>query len=191
MKLKSRFVSSSLRFTVYCILFTVLSGCSSPYTPAPQILPQHIKKISVRPFTNSTTQYGLEEKLTLNVINEFVRDGRLMLVNNEQESDGVVVGEISRYILQPLTYDANMVTQQYKMWVLVNVSFVDRISNVTLWTEPNLEGVQIFYDISQPGGKTEDEARVAVWENLSRDIVKRTMEGFGSVSGASDKKVPK
>lgn len=186
-----RFFKVFLLCAVSGLLSTVFSGCSSPYTPAPQILPQHIKKISVRPFINNTTQYGLEEKLTLKVINEFVRDGRLMLVNNEQDADGIVVGEINRYILQPLTYDANLVTQQYKLWVLLNVSFVDRVNNVTLWTEPNMEGMNIYYDVSQPGGQTEEEAREQAWDRLSQDIVRRTVEGFGSVSGASDKKVPK
>jgi hypothetical protein len=169
----------------------LMSACAAPYTPAPQILPSHIRKIYIRPFVNSTSQYGLEEKLTLRVIDEFVRDGRLTLVNNEAEADGILVGEISRYILQPLTYDANMVTEQYKLWVLLNVSLIDRGNNVTLWSEPNMEGIQIYYDATRPGGRTEEEVREILWDNLARDIVKRTVEGFGSVTGASDKKVPK
>jgi hypothetical protein len=181
--------SASLKCLIGSILF--LSACSGPYTPAPQILPSNIRKIFVRPLVNSTPQYGLEEKLTLRVIDEFIRDGRLTLVNNEAEADGVLVGEINRYILQPLTYDANMVTEQYKLWVLLNVSLVDRTNNVTLWSEPNMEGVQIFYDATRPGGRSEEEVREILWDNLSRDIVKRTVEGFGSVSGASEKKVPK
>jgi hypothetical protein len=168
-----------------------IGACAAPYTPAPQILPSNIKKVYIRPFVNTTSQYGLEEKLTLGVIDEFIRDGRLTIVNNEQDADGVLVGEINRYILQPLTYDANNVTLQYKLWVLLNVSFVDRTNNVTLWSEPNMEGIQIYYDATQPGGRTEEEVRQMLWDNLSRDIVKRTVEGFGSVTGASEKKVPK
>lgn len=177
------------RLIAACFAAVLFAGCSAPYTPAPQIMPQHIKKIFVRPFVNSTTQYGLEEKLTLAVIDEFVKDGRFAVVNNEADADGVLAGTISRYILQPLTYDANMVVEQYKLWVLVDVSFVDRVQNVTLWSEPNMEGMQIYYDATRPGGRTEEEVRETIWDNLSRDIVKRTIEGFGSVSGASEKKV--
>lgn len=166
-----------------------LFGCTGPYAPAPQILPAHIKNIYIRPVINSTSTYGLEEKLTLQVIDEFVRDGRLKVVNSEAESDGIVVVEISKYILQPLTYDANMVTEQYKLWVLLNVSFVDKVKNVTMWTEPNMEGIQIFYDATR-GGPTEEEVRQTLWESIGRDVVKRTIQGFGSVSGASEKKVP-
>ena len=169
--------------------FIAVLGCASPYTPAPQILPAHIKNIYIRPIVNNTSQYGLEEKLTLAVVDEFVRDGRLKVVNSEAEADGVVVGEISKYILQPLTYDANMVTEQYKLWVLLNVHFVDKVKNVTMWTEPNMEGIQIYYDVSR-GGPTEEEVRQTLWASLSRDILKRTMDGFGSVQGASENKVP-
>lgn len=167
-----------------------LSGCASPYTPAPQILPTHIRKVYIRPFVNSTPQYGLEEKLTLRVVDEFIRDGRLTVVNSEAEADGIVAGEINRYILQPLTYDANLVTEQYKVWVLLNVNFIDRANNVTLWSEPNMEGIQIFYDATRPGGMTEEEVRQMLWDNISRDIVTRTIQGFGSVSGVSEKKIP-
>src|SRR5690348_1261700 len=40
----------------------LLAGCSKYYyNPAPQVLPQHIRSIAVRPFTNHTQQYGLED----------------------------------------------------------------------------------------------------------------------------------
>jgi hypothetical protein len=171
--------------------FILLAGCASPYKPAPQILPSHVKKIFIKPIINNTTQYGLEEKLMLRLVDEFVRDGRLEVVNTESLADAALVVEVNRYILQPLTYDANLVTQQYKLWILLNVYFIDKVNNVTLWAEPNMEGIQIYYDSTLPGGMTEEEARQIIWDNISRDIIKRTIEGFGSVTGASEKKVPK
>ena len=176
--------------TVLMFLALVLAGCASPYAPATHILPEHIKDIYIRPFSNNTTQYGLEDKFTLAVVDEFIRDGRWAIINQETEADGMLVAEITKYIKEPLTYDASMVVQQYKLWILVNVYFVDKVNNVTLWEEPNMEGIQIYYDASSPGGRTEEEVVEIIWENMARDIVKRTVEGFGSVTGASEKKVP-
>ncbi len=172
-------------------VFFCLISCTSPYDPAPQLLPAHIKNVYVRPVLNNTNQYGLEDKFTNAIIDEFMRDGRLSVVSNESESDGVIVCEIKRYTLQPLTYDANMVTEQYKLWVLINVYFIDRQENITLWAEPNMEGIQIYADVVKVGfgGMTEDQAREYVWEKLSRDIVKRTVKGFGNAGGISEKKV--
>lgn len=177
-----------------CFMFAIsMMSCASAYDPAPQILPEHIKKVHVRPFINNTNQFGIETKFTIAVTEEIMRDGRLSLVNTEDEADAILTATIKKYILQPLTYDANMVVEQYKMWVIVSVSIIDKDNNVTLWTEPNLEGIQIYLDATKGSmgeGMTEEEAREIIWEKLSRDIVKRTVKGFGSVSSASEKKVP-
>lgn len=174
---------------VYSVLFLI--SCAAPYDPAPQLLPSYVQKVYIRPVVNNTNQYGLEDKFTKGIIDEFMQDGRLSVVSNESEADGVLVCEIKRYVLQPLTYDANMVTEQYKLWVLINAYFVDKHENVTLWVEPNMEGIQIYADAVKVGfgGMTEEQAREHIWEKLSRDIVKRTLSGFGNAGGISEKKV--
>src|SRR5256885_15857293 len=86
---------------------TVLLGCQKYYyNPAPQVLPAHIQKLAIRPFANHTQQYGLEDKLTLAVQSEFNRDGRHQ-ITTEDQADGVLIGDIPRYILEPLSYDTN------------------------------------------------------------------------------------
>ncbi len=178
---------------IYLLLMFVVAliSCAAPYDPAPQILPAYVKSIYVRPVVNNTNQYGLEDKLTKAVIDEFMKDGRLSVTTEEKDSDGVVVCEIKRYVLQPLTYDANMVAEQYKLWILINVYFIDKHENITLWAEPNMEGIQIYADNVKDGfgGMTEEEAREYIWEKLSRDIVKRTINGFGNAGGISARKV--
>ena len=54
----------------------LLCACSSIednvyYKPNAQILPQHIKKIHVRPFINRTEVFALEDRLTISVVDEF------------------------------------------------------------------------------------------------------------------------
>jgi len=182
----------------YCFLFFALgflaiTGCSKYYyNPAPQIIPQYITKLAVRPFANHTKQYGIEDKLTLAVQNIFNQDGRYRITTEEQ-ADGVLIGDITKYILEPLAFDSNNVPSQYKLWILVNVAFYDKVKNQTLWVEPNL-GNPITYPSAssgQPGGLTESEAQQQIWNQLAVDISTRTFEGFGTVTGNSDKAVPK
>jgi len=170
-----------------------LTACSKYYyNPSTQLLPQHIQKIAIRPFTNTTQQYGLEDKLTLTTQNEFNRDGRYS-ITTEDQADGVVAGEINRYILEPLSYDANQVPIQYKLWILVNIRFYDKIRNQTLWEEPHMSGELRYYVTSSnlPGSITEEDARQEIWDQLARDIRTRTLEGFGTVTGVSDRVAPK
>ncbi len=171
----------------------LLAGCSKYYyNPAPQVLPNYIRKISVRAFANHTQQYGLEDKLTLAVQSEFNRDGRYA-ITTEDQADGVVIGDITKYILEPLSYDSNHVPTQYKLWILADVTFYDKVKSQSLWKESNMNGELRYYVASSnlPGARTEEEARQTIWDQLARDIRTRTFEGFGTVTGASDKAVPK
>jgi hypothetical protein len=190
-----KIVAYSLAFTLF---IANLTSCASPYDPAVQLLPEHIKKVYVKPFENNTNQFGIESKFTNEVIDEIIADGRLSLVNKEDDADSVLTVTIKRYILQPITYDINNVAEQYKMWIIASVSLVDKDNDVTLWTEPNMEGIQIYRDInrrpsgedSMGDGMSEEEARKIVWTKMSRNIVKRVVKGFGSTTSMSEKKVP-
>lgn len=181
----------SLRLLVCAASAAALLGCASEdvtYRPAPQILPQHINKLAVRPVVNKTQQPGLEDKLTRRVIDEFLRDGRFPMVP-ESDADGVAVVTLTRYIHFPTHYDTVGASTGYKLIILVNIDFIDRTKNATLWTEPNIEGVQTYIAPTLQGGMTEEQARELLWDVLARQIVKRTVEGFGSVSGSSQRKI--
>ncbi|MFQ3675146.1 MAG: LPS assembly lipoprotein LptE [Endomicrobiia bacterium] len=173
----------------FYLLFFLLLGCES-FQPSVQVLPSHIKKIAIQQFVNKTNIYGLEERLKLNTINEFLLDGRFEVVSEMSQSDGYITGEILYYILQPTAYGTNYEVQQYKLRLIVNFYFVDVIKNVTLWEEPNIEEVLYFSAATLPGGLTEEEAKNTILSNMAKKIYIRTIEGFGSVTGTSYKKVP-
>lgn len=170
-----------------------LAGCGASsdivYRPAQQKLPQYIKKIAVRPFANKTQQFGLEEKITLKVIDEFLKNGEYS-VAPENAAQGVLVGEISHYILTPIQYDVNLVPTVYKLNVIAAVRLLDKEYNRYLWEEPGLQVTKMYSAATLPGGLTEEQAREALWEILAKDIVLRTVSGFGSVSSTSQKRIP-
>lgn len=123
-------------------------------------------------------------------MNEFLLDGRFDVESDINKSDGYVTGEILYYILQPISYGSNYEPQQYKLRLIINFYFVDRVKNVTLWEEPNIEEVLYFPAATLPGGMTEEEAKNNILNNLAKKIYIRTIEGFGSITGTSYKKVP-
>lgn len=188
-------ISTRLSGTILLYFTALLSmapffsmGCAA-YKPAAQVLPQNIRKISVETFKNSTVYYGMEEKLTIKIVNEFIQDGRLAVVN-PGEADGILHGEIISYVLEPLAYDENHVVKEYKLRVLVNISLSDREKNEVVWIEKYLEGSYRFFNPQTSGGLSEEEVREIIWDKLAKSILKRTIHGFGSVTGISEKKVP-
>lgn len=150
------------------------------YRPNAQIMPQHIKKIHVRPIINRTEVFALEDRLVVEVVDEFLRNGEYS-ITQEDQADGILAGEILRYILIPVQYDTQLVPTVYRMEVLLNLRFIDKNSQETIWQEPALQQVYNFSASTLEGGMTEEQAREELWKNFAKMIVKRTVEGFGSV----------
>ncbi|MBI4376374.1 MAG: hypothetical protein HY549_07985 [Elusimicrobia bacterium] len=169
-------------------LLSLGCGHDVAYRPAPQILPSHIRTLSIRLVVNKTQQFGLEDKLALRMRDEFLRDGRYPVVP-EANSDGAVSVTISRYILTPIQYDARLIPTAYKLRVMIDLQFIERATNTILWEERNMEASLTYPASTLPGGKTEEQAREVLWDTLARDVVKRVVEGFGSVTGTSERRI--
>lgn len=169
-----------------------LAACASEgavYKPQAQIMPQHIKKFAVRQILNKTEVFALEDKFYNELYDEFLRNGSYQIVPENDGAEGVVVTTISRYLNVPVQYDSQLIPTVYKMNIWLDVVFMDKTTNQPVWREPALMGTQIYAASTLPGGMTEVQARDVVFEQLSRDIVKRTVDGFGSVWSESKKKV--
>jgi hypothetical protein len=170
------------------IVLSCACGTDVAYKPAGLLLPQHVQRLAIRPIVNKTQQFGLEDKLSLRVRDEFLRDGRYPLVP-EPEAHGAVWITISRYILTAVQYDSTQAATAYKLRILVDLAFVDKRSNQILWDEKNFEGILTFPAVTLRGGLTEEQAREQIWDILARNIVKRVVNGFGSVTGTSERRI--
>ena len=168
---------------------TACGGESVIYKPQAQIMPQHIKKIAVRQILNKTEVFALEDKFYNELYDEFLRNGSYQIVPENDGAEGVVVTTISRYLNVPIQYDSQLIPTVYRMNIWLDVVFMDKTTNQPVWREPAFLGTQIYPASTLPGGMTEVQARDEVFEQLSRDIVKRTVDGFGSVWSENKKKV--
>ena len=174
-----------LYFSVVLVIFVF--GCG--YTPAPSVLPENIRKISVRQFVDKTGHLLISRKLTDEVVKEFLQDRRVGVVNLDL-ADAVLLGEISKYILQPLSFDENYIAQEYKLWVWVNIGLKDAATNKMLWVEKRMTAETEYFVVARGGGSslTESEAQNIVVKSLAKDIVKRTIDGWFAASGISEKR---
>ncbi len=172
-----------------CALLAACAGENVIYTPQAQIMPQHIKKIAVRPILNRTEVFALEDKFYNELYDTFLRNGMYQIVAENNGAQGVVVTTISRYLNVPIQYDSQLIPTVYRMDIWLDVVFMDATTNTPVWREPAFLGTQIYAASTLPGGMTEQQARDIIFEKLSKDIVKRTVEGFGSVRSENKKKV--
>ena len=169
-----------------------LAACASEgavYKPQAQIMPQHIKKIAVRQILNRTEVFALEDKFYNELYDEFLRNGTYQIVSENADAQGVVATAISRYLNVPIQCDSQLIPTVYRMDIWLDVVLIDKSTNAPVWREPALLGTQIYAASTLPGGMTEVQARDVVFGKLCKDIVKRTVDGFGSVMSEDKKKV--
>ena len=169
-----------------------VGACASEgayYKPQAQIMPQHIKKVAIRPILNKTEIFALEDKLYIELYDEFLKNGTYQIVGEDDGAEGVIITTITRYLNVPIQYDSQLIPTVYKMDVWLDVVLMDKTTNQPVWREPAFLGTQTYSASTLPGGLTEQQARERIWEKLSKDIVKRTVDGFGSVMSENKKKV--
>ena len=172
-----------------CAALAACAGQGVIYKPQAQIMPQHIKKIAVRPILNKTEVFALEDKFYIELYVQFLQNGTYQIVSENNGAEGVVVTTITRYLNIPIQYDSQLIPTVYRMEVWLDVVFIDKSTNQPVWREPAFLGTQIYSASTLPGGMTEVQARDVIWQKLSLDIIKRTVDGFGSVKSENKKKV--
>ena len=151
------------------IVFALGLSCSYGFRGS---LPEHIQSVKILNFRSRVTQYGLEQDLTSRVIEMIIRDGRLSIAVENQDSE--IEGTIAQYNKTPYSYTSAEVVEEYKLEIRVDISFADLLQerdviaseSVTTW---------LVYD---PDAESEIEARNRLLEESAEDIVRRCLSGW-------------
>jgi len=167
-------------FICLCVsigLSGIITGCS--YYSVSGSLPSHIKTAAVPLFENKTVEPGLVEDLTDAIEAAIIRDGNMKLAG-ESQADALVQGTIVDFIDEADTFSKNEKAEQFKIRILADVRFQDRVKNRALWEEKRMEGWGRY---DAPGatdgeGKTHDDAIKDALKMLSELIIDKTVAGW-------------
>ena len=135
-------------------------------------LPEYIQSVKVIPFRSRVAQYGLEQDMTSRVIEMIVRDGRLAVAIENEDSE--IEGTVASYSKTPYSYTSAEVVEEYKLEIRIEISFIDLVhetdiignESVTTW---------LVYD---PDSETEIDARNRLLEESAEDVVRRCLSGW-------------
>ncbi len=174
----------------YFFIFSCESVEGIKSTRSEYLIPQHIKKIYLNEILDETGHRNIEPKLLLEIKNQFIADGRLEVVTTKELSDGFLDCRIVRYLLEPLSYDSNFIVEKEKLWVLLDLRFTDTKKDTVLWVEKRFSSDVVFNLLSNNATEpsSEIDAIEIIIKDLSKKIIKRTIEGWFAASGISDKK---
>ncbi|MFW6172260.1 MAG: LptE family protein [Elusimicrobiota bacterium] len=171
------------KLTMFIILLQLMIIGCGVYEPM-EIVPDHIQTIRIVPFKNETQEMGLSSELTEEVINEFIKDGRLTVVNSDK-ADSILKGTIIEYTKIPISYDENFIATEFKLNMIINLSYYDNIEKLKLW-EDKREGFDggienwVKYYVQQNAEfvETEEEAIQRLVEDTADKILHRTVYGW-------------
>jgi hypothetical protein len=154
-----------------CVAVILLCGIGCEQPPV-SLIPDRIHTVAVETFSNKTIRFGLEEELTRDIIDEFIRDGRLSIAEVNR-ADSLLTGEITRYSLEPVSYDENYIVEAYRISVEVDMKYTDLATDKVLIQEMGTPYAVTYYVTPTAGEmvETEDDAQKRLAGELAQELV--------------------
>ena len=112
------------------------AGCGYSLAGRGSFLPAYIRTIGIPLFTNNTSVYDIERRITQRVQAEFIGRGKYKVETRELGSDAVLLGEISAITLTPAAFTEDQQASRYVLTLVAKIEFKDLKSNKVLWSNP-------------------------------------------------------
>ena len=153
-----------------------LSSCG--YTTSPALLPSHLKSVAVPVFENGTTEYTLEQDITAVIVQRFVRDNHLRVVD-EKSANCVVRGKVTQYKNAVFGFSTAAQAQEYRVTIAVQVTFKDLVKNREVWTDEIVRTANYYVqDVPGQTARTELDGRKEAIDKIADEVLSRSVEGW-------------
>lgn len=173
---------TSLRIILSIVLAAGSSACGYHLVGTTSFLPEDIEDLYVESFENRTRWVDMNQRLMEAMTLEWVRRGRLRLVDSPTEADVVLSGVIQGLNVIPVSYDDQGRANEYQM----NLQAVVRLEDVRgdeaelLW-EDKAFSRRTSYQVDPSAVDFFDRQNLAM-DELSREfsgaLVTAVLEGF-------------
>ncbi|MGB9663882.1 MAG: LptE family protein [Ignavibacteria bacterium] len=158
----------------YILISFILAGCSYSFTGSS--IPPDMKTIAIPVFDDMSgyTEAGLRENLTNSLIQKFIQDNSLQVVDRKL-SDTILEGVILSVRDEPFVIAGNEQVNSRRVLIQVKVRFSDQRSKKHYW-EKNFSQ---YADYSAEGGIfAKQQAIQKAIENLTEDILISTVSDW-------------
>ena len=175
---KTRHLLEVVPFAIALVAFSPLSGCG--YTQEAK-LPSGIKTIAIPTFKNEIPPQeqfayrpGIEIELTNALIDRFIFDGNLKVVD-EDKAEAILEGSIISYEQEGLRFDRLESVEEYRLFLVVKFKLIDAKTGKVILEEPNFSGRAEFFVSRNPLSNRRISANTATFD-LAKSLVNRIVE---------------
>jgi len=125
-------------------LFVVLAlagsvACGYSLAGRGTFLPAHIRVIGVPTFTNLTSVYDIERRITERVRSELTGRGKYRVEPSATGVDAVIAGEITSITVNPIAHNDQRQATRYQIVLTAKIEFRDVTSNKIIWSNPSMQ----------------------------------------------------
>ncbi len=157
------------------IIFTLLFLGSCVKYSFKGALPSYLKTIYIPLFDDQTAWPGLQEEMTNKVIDTFIRDNTLKVVDSEENADLILKGKILSINEERAAITQQETVKEVKLWVNVQVECLNTHTNKPLWKDQ----VRNFGLISGAGTLEERNAAISsAVDEIVQDILNNTIAAW-------------
>jgi len=132
-------------------------------------LPEGIQTIAIDIFENRTTETGLENTITNDLIYEFTRKGR-SVQKNSKKADAILTGVIESERISTISRQSQQSALARRVEITVNLKLTGSDGRVK-WSASNVSASE-DYDVATDRQVTDINKRKAI-ENLSKKLAER------------------
>ncbi len=157
---------------ILLVLLLFMQSCG--YYSFKGALPSHLKTIAIPLFNNKTPFSGAPEDLTNQLIDAFMEDNSLAIVD-ESKADLLLTGSVESILVKPAIVSAGETVSESKVVVRVHVKCEDKVINKALY-DKNFEDYGLM---EGSGGLDERNAAIqTAIEQLTDKILNATLSGW-------------
>lgn len=142
-------------------------------------VPGHLETVYVPTFENETPEFQLTQQATERIINEFLNESRLRLASGQEDADLVVLGTITAYEEEALSYDpgrgGNPNVFSRRVLLTLDIRLEDRVREETLWENPSLRQ---WGEFSEEDGETREDGIRRALEKVAEELLRNIVEEF-------------
>lgn len=130
-------------------------------------------------FSNLTTRFELDVKLTEKIRDEFVARGGVELTGDEDSADAILIGEITAFTASPIAFSGKITADRYNITIVTKIILRDLVNKKVVFSNPSYI-YQQEYEV--PEGTdfetVQTEAIETVAERFARSVIATILEGF-------------
>lgn len=160
------------KLNIILIISLLFVSCGY-YSFSGSSLPSYLKTIAIPVFDDKTSEFGVREKITDALIDEFTKDNTLK-ISDPRSADSILEGTIINIRDQAGAYNTNEQVKNIKVYITIDIKFRDVNKRKIIWQEQITQWGT--YEPGSAGDRTEgiDEAI----DKLVTDILNKTIAGW-------------